>query len=179
METVDQRHHVYVAVWETAVRQILPCQREGGSIRDPCAVTVVKNNDTPIDNNIPHSMKIVAAKTFVNYPQIVKFTEVFTRKTFLLNGIIQSTILLFIMQLIAITYNFVKLCYASNLVTELLLFCSVYFFCCVFLPAWWSATIHLLQHLGVLDVAFCPCLPVCGCWRKAVLAHVPAVFLLC
>ena len=49
--TVDRGYHVYVAVWEAAVGQILPCKREGGNIHDPYAVAVVENNDTPIDND--------------------------------------------------------------------------------------------------------------------------------
>ena len=46
-------------------------------------------------------------------------------------------------------------------------------------PARWSAAVYYFHHLGVFDVAFCLRLPVCGCWRKAVLADVSAVFLLC
>ena len=49
--TVDQGYHVYLAVWGAAVGQILPCKREGGNIHDHYAVTVVENNDTPIDND--------------------------------------------------------------------------------------------------------------------------------
>ena len=49
--TVDRGYHVYMAVWEAAVGQILPCKREGGNFHDPYAVTVVKNNDMPIDND--------------------------------------------------------------------------------------------------------------------------------
>ena len=36
---------------EAAVGQILLCEWEGGNIHDSYAVTVVENNDTPIDNN--------------------------------------------------------------------------------------------------------------------------------
>ena len=46
--TVDRGYHVYVAVWEAVVGQILPCKREGGNIHDPYAI---ENNDTPIDND--------------------------------------------------------------------------------------------------------------------------------
>ena len=49
---VDRGYHVYIAVWEAAVGQILPCEWEGGNIYNPYAVTVVENNDTPIDNDI-------------------------------------------------------------------------------------------------------------------------------
>ena len=31
---VDWGYHVYVAVWEAAVGQILPCKQEGGNIHD-------------------------------------------------------------------------------------------------------------------------------------------------
>ena len=43
-----------MAVWEAAVRQILPYEREGGNSHDPYmyAVTIDKNNDTPIDYHI-------------------------------------------------------------------------------------------------------------------------------
>ena len=49
--TVDSGYHVYVAVWETAVGQMLPCEQEGGNIHDPYAVIVVKIYDTPIDDD--------------------------------------------------------------------------------------------------------------------------------
>ena len=62
VETVDRGYHVYVAVWEAAVGQIPPCQREGGNIHDLYAVAAVENNDTPIDNDTPHSMKISRLK---------------------------------------------------------------------------------------------------------------------
>ena len=51
VETVDQGCHVYVAVREAAVGQILPCKGEGSNIHDPYAVIVVKDNDTPIDKD--------------------------------------------------------------------------------------------------------------------------------
>ena len=58
-----------MAVWEAAVGQILPCEREGGNIHDPYAVTIDKNNDTPIDYHImmpSDSTKIFAVKTFAD-----------------------------------------------------------------------------------------------------------------
>ena len=64
--TVDRGYHVNVAVWEAAVGQILPRKQEGGNIHDPYAVTVVKNNDTLIDNDSPHAMKLFTVKTFAN-----------------------------------------------------------------------------------------------------------------
>ena len=49
-------YHVYVAVWEAAVGQILPCKQEGGNIHDSYTVAIVKNEtlidiDTPILND--------------------------------------------------------------------------------------------------------------------------------
>ena len=44
---------MYVAVWEAAVGQMLPCKREGGNIHDPYAVAVVENSYMPIDNDVP------------------------------------------------------------------------------------------------------------------------------
>ena len=48
---VDQGYHVYAAVWEAAIGQILLCDQEGGKIHDPYVVTVAENNDTPIDSD--------------------------------------------------------------------------------------------------------------------------------
>ena len=55
LETYDQGYHIYVAIWEAAVGQVLLCQqaREWGNIDDPYAVTVVENNNTLIDNDAP------------------------------------------------------------------------------------------------------------------------------
>ena len=75
--------HIFVAVWEVAVAQMLPCQREGGNVHDvydSYAVAVVKNNDIPIDNDPPHSMNIFAIKTFANCPETAKFAKFFTHK---------------------------------------------------------------------------------------------------
>ena len=49
--TIDRGYHVYVAVWEAAIGQILPCKRKGGNTHEPHAVAAVENNDTPIDND--------------------------------------------------------------------------------------------------------------------------------
>ena len=46
MATVDQGYHVYVAVWEAAIEQILPCQR-GANVHNPYAVAVAENNCMP------------------------------------------------------------------------------------------------------------------------------------
>ena len=55
--TVDRGYHVYVAVWEATV----------GQVALPVSVAVVENNDTPVNNDAPYSMKIFAIKTFANY----------------------------------------------------------------------------------------------------------------
>ena len=65
--TIVWGYHVYVAVGKAGVGQTLPCKWEGGNIHDPYIVTIVNNNDTPIDNDIPHSVKILVAKSFVNF----------------------------------------------------------------------------------------------------------------
>ena len=49
--TVDRGYHVYTAVWEVAIGQILSCEQEGGNIHPPYAVTVAENNDMPINND--------------------------------------------------------------------------------------------------------------------------------
>ena len=41
IETVVRGYHVYWDIWEAAVGQILPCQRERGNVHDPYAVAVV------------------------------------------------------------------------------------------------------------------------------------------
>ena len=46
VETVVRGSHVYGADCEGPVRQILPCQREGGNIHDPYAITVVEKGVT-------------------------------------------------------------------------------------------------------------------------------------
>ena len=74
--TVDRGYHVYmfVAVWEAAVGQILPCKRKEGNIHDRYAVVVVENNDTSIDNeavvlneNFHGCWKISAIQYMVHY----------------------------------------------------------------------------------------------------------------
>ena len=85
---VDWCYHV--AVWEVAVVQKLPCEREGGNIHDPYAVTIDKNNDTAIDYEImmPSNLpKILAFKTFADWPESTKFAKVFARERFPLYGI--------------------------------------------------------------------------------------------
>ena len=38
VETIVCGYHVYQVVWEAAVGQVLPCQRERGNVHDPYAV---------------------------------------------------------------------------------------------------------------------------------------------
>jgi len=40
--SVYRGYHVYKDVWEAALGQLLPCQREPGNIHDPYAVAVVE-----------------------------------------------------------------------------------------------------------------------------------------
>ena len=40
VETIVRGYHVYRAVWEAAVGQVLPCQQERGNVHDPYAVAV-------------------------------------------------------------------------------------------------------------------------------------------
>ena len=49
--TVDRGYHVYVAVQEAPVGQILPCEREGGNTHNPSSIAIAESNDTPIDNH--------------------------------------------------------------------------------------------------------------------------------
>ena len=57
VETVVRGDHVYVVVWEAAVGQILPGQREGSNIHDPYAVAIVKEG--VIVGHMPHAISAV------------------------------------------------------------------------------------------------------------------------
>lgn len=46
VEAIVRGYHVYGAVWEAPVGQILPCQQEGGNIHNPYAVAVVEGGVT-------------------------------------------------------------------------------------------------------------------------------------
>ena len=54
-EQVDQGYYVYVAAWEAAVRQILPCKREGDIQTTSLIHTVatVNSNDMFTDKDVP------------------------------------------------------------------------------------------------------------------------------
>ena len=74
-----------MAVWKAAVGRTLPCQGEGDNMHDLClgySVTIVEDNDTPIDNDPPHSMNIYTVKNFTNCPKTAKFTTVFTSEKY-------------------------------------------------------------------------------------------------
>ena len=55
VETVARGYHVYVAVWEAAVGQIVPWQREGGNIHGPYAVAVVEEGV-----NVGHVLRAIS-----------------------------------------------------------------------------------------------------------------------
>ena len=38
VETIVRSYHVYRAIWEAAVGQVLPCQQERGNAHDPYAI---------------------------------------------------------------------------------------------------------------------------------------------
>ena len=59
VETVVQGYHVYVAVWEPALGQILPSQREGGNNHDPYTVVVVKEG--VIMRHVPRAISAVCS----------------------------------------------------------------------------------------------------------------------
>ena len=42
VETIVRGYHVYQVIWEAAVGQVLPCQRERGNVHDPYAVAIVE-----------------------------------------------------------------------------------------------------------------------------------------
>ena len=45
LEPVIHGYHVYQAVWDAAVGEILPCQQEPGKIHDSYAVTLVRRGN--------------------------------------------------------------------------------------------------------------------------------------
>ena len=60
--TVDRGYHVYVAVWEAAFGQILPCKREGGNIHAipslSSFMSLSRKMTRPLIITPPYSMKI-------------------------------------------------------------------------------------------------------------------------
>ena len=57
VETIVRGYHVYRAVWEAAVGQVLPCQRERGNAHDPYAVAVL--NRGVIVGHLPRAISSV------------------------------------------------------------------------------------------------------------------------
>ena len=75
--TIDRDYHVDVAAREAAVRQILPCQRDGGNIIDPYVVAVMEDNDTPFDNGSPVLNENFCGENFCEFSRNRKICESF------------------------------------------------------------------------------------------------------
>ena len=57
IHTSVRGYHVYRDVWEAALSQLLPCQREPGNIHDPHAVAVVETGvATRIVGHVPRAI---------------------------------------------------------------------------------------------------------------------------
>jgi len=60
MHTSIRSYHIYKDVWEAALGQQLPCQREPGNIHDPYAVAVVETGvATQIVGHVQHAISLV------------------------------------------------------------------------------------------------------------------------
>ena len=60
IHTSVRGYHVYKDVWEAAIGQRLPCQREPGNIRDPYAMAVVETGvTTRIVGHVLHAISSV------------------------------------------------------------------------------------------------------------------------
>ena len=60
IHTSVRGYHVYKDVWEAALGQLLPCQREPGNIHDPYAVAVVETGvETLIVGHVPRAISSV------------------------------------------------------------------------------------------------------------------------
>ena len=60
IHTSVRGYHVYKDVWEAALSQLLPCQREPGNIHDPYAVAVVETGvATRIVDHVPRAIPSV------------------------------------------------------------------------------------------------------------------------
>jgi len=60
IHTSVRGYHVYKDVWEAALGQLLPCQREPGNIHDPYAVAVVETGvATRIVGHVPRAISSV------------------------------------------------------------------------------------------------------------------------
>ena len=89
-QLIEGTMSTYVAVWEAAVGQILPCQREGGNIHDPYmyAVTVVENNDTSIDNDAPTLKTFRDKELSPIAPETAQFAKDITHEGLPLSGML-------------------------------------------------------------------------------------------
>ena len=60
IHTNARGYHVYKDIWEAALGQLLPCQREPGNIHDPYAVAVVETGvETRIVGHVPRAISLV------------------------------------------------------------------------------------------------------------------------
>ena len=60
IHTSVRGYHIYKDVWEAALGQLLPCQREPGNIHDPYAVAVVETGVvTRIVGHVPRAISSV------------------------------------------------------------------------------------------------------------------------
>jgi len=60
IHTSNRGYHVHKDVWEAALGQLLPCQREPGNIHDPYAVAVVEIGvATRIVGHVPRAISSV------------------------------------------------------------------------------------------------------------------------
>lgn len=57
LETIVQGYHAYKELWEAAIGDALPCQRERGNMHDPYAVALVKEGVTV--GHIPRTISSV------------------------------------------------------------------------------------------------------------------------
>jgi len=60
IHTSIRGYHVYTDVWEPALGQLLPCQREPGNVHDPYAVAVVETGvETRFVGHVPRAISLV------------------------------------------------------------------------------------------------------------------------
>ena len=58
VDTVVRGYHVYRAIWDGAIGEVLPCQRQQGNVHDPYAVAVVSNGPTVV-GHVPRAISYV------------------------------------------------------------------------------------------------------------------------
>ena len=59
VETIVRGYHVYQNVWDAAVGQVLPCQRERGNVHEPYAVAIVDRARGVIVGHVPRAVSSV------------------------------------------------------------------------------------------------------------------------